>query len=217
MGKGSLTLILIAIMLTATALAQEIVIEPTNGRAPTTNHGSRPDLSLQAPAQPIQGEAKKPVTKSSAKSADQERGSARTKKVPATQIAVKPKTAPVETKPTLLATPETSETAEAAPAPKKATERRPAWAMADTRDAAGLQSEIAGALARDPKLAGSAIRVSVDDGSVTLDGRAAGGQERLQAQRLAKSYAWNRKLVDHIVVDRTPPERAAVPSMAAQQ
>ncbi len=80
--------------------------------------------------------------------------------------------------------------------------------MADTRDASRLQSEIASALAHDPKLAGSAIEVSVNDNSVTLEGRVPGGQEHLQAQRLAQSYAWNRKLVDHIEV---------APSMSAQK
>jgi osmotically-inducible protein OsmY len=85
--------------------------------------------------------------------------------------------------------------------------------MADTRDDGSLQSEIAGALARDPKLTGSAIQVRVDDSSVTLEGRAAGSQQHLQAQRLAKSYAWNRKLVDHILVDRAE----APPSMAAHK
>ena len=83
--------------------------------------------------------------------------------------------------------------------------------MADTRDARSLQSEIASALARDPKLAGSTIQVDVDDNSVTLEGRAAGSEEHLQAQRLAQSYAWNRKLVDHIG------GRGVAPSMAAQK
>jgi osmotically-inducible protein OsmY len=77
--------------------------------------------------------------------------------------------------------------------------------MADTRDARSLQMEIASALARDPKLASSAIQVDVDDKSVTLEGRASGGEERLQAQRLAHSYAWNRKLVDHIEVAHSVP------------
>jgi osmotically-inducible protein OsmY len=72
--------------------------------------------------------------------------------------------------------------------------------MADTRDARSLQIEIASALAHDPMLAGSAIQVDVDDKSVTLEGRAAGEEEHRQAQRLAHSYAWNRKLVDHIEV-----------------
>ncbi len=80
--------------------------------------------------------------------------------------------------------------------------------MADTRDSGSLQNEIASALAHDPKLAGSTIQVSVNDNSVTLEGRVAGADEHLQAQRLAKSYAWNRKLVDHIEV---------APSMSAQK
>jgi len=218
-GKQSLTLVLVTAMLTATALAQEIVIEPTNGRAPSTNHGARPDVSRPDASRPAAErsapvEAKKLATKSVAKSPDQERGAARTKKIPADQIAAKPKAAPVETKPSASATPEviTSEAAEAAPAPMKASERRPKWAMADTRDAGSLQNEIASALAHDPKLVGSSIQVSVDDGSVTLEGRAAGAQEHLQAQRLAKSYAWNRKLVDHILVDHIE-----VPPMAAKK
>ena len=71
-----------------------------------------------------------------------------------------------------------------------------------------LQNEIASALARDPRLAGSTIQVNVDDTAVTLEGRAAGDEEHLQAQRLAQSYAWNRKLVDHIAVDRAEAPRS---------
>jgi osmotically-inducible protein OsmY len=71
--------------------------------------------------------------------------------------------------------------------------------LTDGRDAQSLQGEISRALANDPKLAGSKIQVSVDDTSVTLRGRA-GSEEHLQAQRLAHSYAWNRKLVDEIEV-----------------
>jgi osmotically-inducible protein OsmY len=70
--------------------------------------------------------------------------------------------------------------------------------MSDTRDARSIQSEIANAMARDPKLVGSSVDVKVDEDSVTLSGRAAGIDERLQAERLAQSYAWNRKLVDHL-------------------
>lgn len=215
MGKRSLMLVLVAAMFTIKATAQEIVIEPTNGRAPS-NHASRPDFSRPAAEHAAPVESKKSASKPTAKSADQQRGTAkaRAKKIPADQIATKPATAPIETKPLLPAASGAAknEVVEAAPAPKKA-ERRPEWAMADTRDAAGLQSEIAGALARDPKLTGSAIQVRVDDSSVTLEGRAAGTQQHLQAQRLAQSYAWNRKLVDHILVERTE----AAPSMAAHK
>lgn len=72
--------------------------------------------------------------------------------------------------------------------------------MADTRDDHSLQTEIASALAHEPMLADSTIQVDVDDKSVTLEGRAAGEEEHRLAQRLAHSYAWNRKLVDHIAV-----------------
>ncbi len=79
--------------------------------------------------------------------------------------------------------------------------------MADTRDALTLQSEISSALARDPKLARSTIQINVSDVEVTLAGKANGTEERLQAERLAQSYAWNRKLVDRIEV---------VPSMSSR-
>jgi osmotically-inducible protein OsmY len=72
--------------------------------------------------------------------------------------------------------------------------------MNDTRDSHGLEEDIASAFARDAKLKGSSIRVKVDDDAVTLEGRALGSEERLQAARLAQSYAWNRKLVDHVEV-----------------
>jgi len=72
--------------------------------------------------------------------------------------------------------------------------------MSATRDARSLQTEISDALAGDPKLRDSTITVRVDDELVTLEGRAAGTEELLQAQRLARSYAWDRKVVDHIEV-----------------
>ncbi len=212
MGKQSLMLVLVAAVLTAKASAQEIVIEPTNGRAPTTNHGSRPDLSRPNAERPAPVEPKKLATKSAAKSADQERGAIRSKE--SSGKSDRGKAGDSSSGDKAFGCGGTGGASKrgcrGAPAPKKTIERRPVWAMADTRDAGSLQSEIASALARDPKLAGSEIQVSVDDGSVTLEGRA-GTQEHLQAQRLAKSYAWNRKLVDHILVNHTevPPSMAA--------
>lgn len=180
-------LLMLALAVTAKASAQDIVIEPTNGRAQATNHVSRPAPVASAP-----GEKTAPAIR--------ERS---TTKKPAKRVAATGKA-----KPSVSPVKQTSiEPAEAVSAPKKVP-TRPDWAMADTRDAHTLQSEIADALARDPKLAGSAIRVDVDEMSVTLEGRAAGGEERLLAQRLAHSYAWNRKLVDHIEV---------VPAISAQK
>lgn len=198
MRKGPLSLFLVAALFTAKAISQEIVIEPINGRAPSTNRVSRPAAE---PAEP------KRLATRSVNSADQPHATAKAtaKKARAEQIAVKREATPVS-----AAAPETlkSEAGKAIPAPKKMPEGRPAWALTDNRDAGSLQSEIASALAHDPKLAGLAIQVSVNDDSVTLEGRVPDNQEHLQAQRLARSYAWDRKLVDHIEV---------APSMSAQK
>ncbi len=198
MSKGFLSVLLVAALCTVKAISQEIVIEPTNGRAPSTNRVSRPAAERSAPA-----ESKKPATRSASDSTDQQRTKAMAKKARAEQIAAKRTATPA-------ASPDapTSEAAEAIPAPKKIPEGQPAWAMADTRDAGSLQSEIASALAHDPKLAGLAIQVSVNDDLVVLEGRVADKLEHLQAQRLARSYAWNRKLVDHLEV---------APKMSAQK
>jgi hypothetical protein len=191
MRNVTLLIVLAAAIMTARVVAQEIVIEPTNGRPQTTNRVTRPATTEAAPAQPKQ-----------VKPEPQDR--AATKKVARSTAAKKPaapKTVALETKkPVVEPEPARSEVVEETPAPKKRIPERPDWAMADTRDAHGLQVEIANAIASDPKLSGSSIQVVVDDGTVTLQGRAAGGDEHLQAQRLAKSYAWNRKLVDHIEV-----------------
>jgi hypothetical protein len=194
-----LLLILAIAALTARATSQEVVIEPTNGRAQrSTNHVSRPSAVESTPAQPKElkhAPTKTPAGERSATNKPAKRASVR-------QIAAKPKV-PVETRPAVSVAPESvkSEAPEGSPSVKKAP-ARPGWALIDTRDAHSLQIEIANALARDPKLATSSIQVRVDDASVTLEGRAAGGEELLQAQRLARSYAWNRKLVDHIEVER---------------
>lgn len=198
MRNKSLSLVLLAALFAANAISQEIVIEPTNGRPQSVNRVSRPAAERSAPAEP------KIATRSAGSPEDQHHAKA-AKKPRTEQIAVKREATPVPAKP-----PEAlkSEAAEPTSAPKKMPQERPAWAMADTRDSGSLQNEIASALAHDPKLAGSTIQVSVNDNSVTLEGRVAGADEHLQAQRLAKSYAWNRKLVDHIEV---------APSMSAQK
>ncbi len=205
MPKGYLLLIVVAAILVAEANSQEIVIEPTNGRAPTANRQSRP-AELEAVPTKTKATATSSASQPAKQSANQERSAAGNpaKKVPVKKVAPKLETAPVETRPSPPATLETAknESAALAPPPKSVSERLPAWAMTDTRDARSLQNEIASALARDPRLAGSTIRVSVDDASVTLEGSAAGDEEHRQAQRLARSYAWNRKLVDHIAVMR---------------
>ncbi len=195
LGKRSLVLVLAMAALAARAISQEIVIEPTNGKAAAQGkvRVSRPAASESTPAQtkpaakPI---AERPATKTSAK--------APAKKATLKQVSAKSKTTPVEA----VSTPEPPKIEAPAP-PVKKMPARPQWALADNRDANSLQSEIANALSRDPKLTGSTIQVIVDEESVTLAGQAAGTEERLQAVRLARSYAWNRKLLDKIDVVRS--------------
>ncbi|PSH04868.1 MAG: hypothetical protein CXZ00_05760 [Acidobacteria bacterium] len=179
--------------LTAQAVSQQIVIEPTNGRPQSATRVVRPPAAESAPAQAKKRAGKEQVAKPP-----------KPQKVSVKQIASKPKPAPVEMKKEVISE-KTEEVKHEAPkaisAGRKMAER-PEWAMTDTRDPHSLQIEIAGALARDPKLARSSIQVSVNDEAVILEGRAAGPEERLQAVRLAHSYAWNRKVVTYIGVMR---------------
>jgi hypothetical protein len=185
-------LILAVAGISAAVAAQQIVIEPTNGRAvsPAT-HVTRPAAQEQASAPKVdktvrpESAAQKPVAKHRAEK------QAVAKAKPTSAVAEVAKNEPRGT--ALAPAPQAVEAAKKFPA-------RPAWAVNDTRDSHGLEEEIANAFARDAKLKGPSIRVKVDDDAVTLDGRATGSEERLQAARLAQSYAWNRKLVDHVEV-----------------
>ena len=189
MRRGSRLLVLAVAGLSVAAAAQQIVIEPTNGRpASATQHVTRPAAVQATPA--AKQEAKPAKAQSAApKSAAKrhtEKQTAKAKAAPAaTEIA---KNVPRETVPASQA------------APAKQYPARPAWALNDMRDAHSLEVEITNAISHDAKLNGSAIQVKVDDEAVTLLGRAAGSDERLQAERLAQSYAWNRKVVDKIEV-----------------
>jgi BON domain len=196
LGKRSLVLVLAMAALTARAISQEIVIEPTNGNSQGKVRVSRPAASESTPAQPkstAKPVAERPSTRNSAKAPA--KGPA--KKATLKQVSAKPKATPVEA----VSAPEPPKIEAPAPVVKKMP-ARPQWALSDNRDANTLQSEIANALSRDPKLTGSSIQVKVDEESVTLAGQATGTEERLQAVRLAQSYAWNRKLLDKIDVVR---------------
>jgi hypothetical protein len=189
MRRRRLLLALALAWISVVAAAQQIVIEPTNGRAVSSStHVARPAAQDQAPAPKVEAKTARPQSaaqKPVAKHHLEKQAVAKAK--PASAVAEVAKNEPRET--TLAHV----EAAKSFPA-------RPAWAMNDTRDSHGLEEEIASAFARDTKLNGSSIRVKVDDDAVTLEGRAAGSEERLQAARLAQSYAWNRKLVDHVEV-----------------
>jgi hypothetical protein len=196
MNMALLLLVLAAALFVAKAISQQIVIEPTNGDAskaaraqagpnsgatvrakPPTATSSRPEAKKRAPAQPPAVEDKTPA-------------------VGEKSLAVREKTAEIHPAPAAATT-------EAEPEEIPATKRipeRPQWAMTEKSDTGALQQEIAQALAHDPKLAHSTIQVQVDESAITLRGRVGGGEQRLEAQRLAQSYAWDRKLVDRIEV-----------------
>lgn len=188
MRRGSLLQVLtVAGFSVAAALAQQIVIEPTNGRpASATQHVARPAaVDAKQEAKPLKSQSSAP--KSTAKRHPEKQTAAKAKTAPAAEVAKieSRETVPV---PATVVAPTTKYPA------------RPAWALNDTRDAHSLEAEIANALSHDAMLKGSAIQVKVDDDAVTLLGRAAGSEERLQAERLTQSYAWNRKVVDKIEV-----------------
>jgi hypothetical protein len=209
MRKQPWLLILAVGLIAVRAIAQEIVIEPTNGRASPARRLPHPAAVETGVVASKPAKVAKSATQSAAKSEDQSSSMApkRARKTPTTQVAAKPapSTQVIPSAPPTQTTAK-GEAPEAMPAPQKLP-ARPAWAMADTRDALTLQSEISSALARDPKLARSTIQINVSDVEVTLAGKANGTEERLQAERLAQSYAWNRKLVDRIEV---------VPSMSSR-
>ena len=210
MRKQPWLLVLAVGLIALRAIAQEVVIEPTNGRASPARRLPHPAAVETGAVAAKPAKVTKSATQSAAKSEDQSRSMAakRARKTPTTQVAAKPPAPSTQAMPSAPPAPVTAkgEVPEAEPTPQKLPVR-PAWAMADTRDALALQSEISNALARDPKLARSTIQIDVSDAEVTLAGRANGTEERLQAERLAQSYAWNRKLVDRIEV---------VPSVSAR-
>ena len=156
MQKRSLLLVLAVSALSAAAASQQIVIEPTNGRA-------------QAPATRVTRPAATdiaPVSK-----AERPTHAQRAAPKPAVNHHTEKQVAKVKTAPVVEAKNEPRETipAPAQPAaPQKKYPARPAWAMNDTRDPNDLEQEITQAFAGDSKLKGSAIQVKVDDEAVTL-------------------------------------------------
>jgi hypothetical protein len=178
-------LLMLAVWL-GVAAAQQIVIEPTNGRPASS---STEKIRRPAAAKIEMGNNAKSVAQPTASQPKREVKARPEKK--RTEKNEAAKSTPAAIAAPLMAKSEPPPTAKVYPS-------RPAWAIIDTRDNRSLQDEITGALARDPRLAASEIHVSVEDNSVVLDGHAAGRDERLEAERLTQSYAWNRKLVNKI-------------------
>jgi osmotically-inducible protein OsmY len=63
-----------------------------------------------------------------------------------------------------------------------------------------LQQQIQTALKNDPSLSNSTIMVSLATDSIELSGDVATGKEKKTAQRIAESYAGNRKMKNNITV-----------------
>ena len=179
------------------AAAQQIVIEPTNGR-PAAISSSGEKIRRPTVANIDMGGSNGRVLASPVPSPEAKKRAERVrperKRIAERADTAKNKAAPVA--PLMAKT----EHEAPPPLPAKVYPSQPAWAEIDTRDNLSLQGEIAGALSRDHRLAGSEIHVEVEDNAVVLAGRAAGREERLEAERLAQSYAWNRKLINKVEV-----------------
>jgi hypothetical protein len=80
----------------------------------------------------------------------------------------------------------------------------PSAPSAATHDAVGINSalltQIQEALNRDPILSRGAVKVTAASDGIELTGDVASGRERLNAERIAQSYARGRKVLNHIVV-----------------
>jgi osmotically-inducible protein OsmY len=67
-------------------------------------------------------------------------------------------------------------------------------------DSATLQSTIQDKLKNEPLLSSSSVNVNVTESAIELSGTVATGKEKQTAERIAQSYAGNRKVVDRITV-----------------
>jgi len=67
-------------------------------------------------------------------------------------------------------------------------------------NASALQGEIQTALQNEPTLRGDSVNVSVNDSTIELSGTVQTGKERETANRIASSFAGNRRVKDKITV-----------------
>ena len=74
-----------------------------------------------------------------------------------------------------------------------------------------LQHQIQSALRNDPTLANDAISVVLTPDTITISGEVASGKEKKSAQRIAESYAGNRKVKNEITVNSNSKGTGASP------
>lgn len=67
-------------------------------------------------------------------------------------------------------------------------------------DSSSLQQQLDQAYQSEPSLNGSKINVAVSDSQVQLTGSVPTNKDKITAERIAKSYAGNRKVVDKVSV-----------------
>jgi hypothetical protein len=117
--------------------------------------------------------------------------------VPAPNTKPEPKTAP---KPATMSGPATP--------PYHA----PAW-LPQSPDSNTLRTQLESALTQDESLVGSKVDVAVDDNEINLAGTVPGSREKLAAERIARSFAGNRKVVNKLTVGA----QASQPAQSAPQ
>ncbi len=93
--------------------------------------------------------------------------------------------------------------------------------MGTNANATQIQSEIQNALSQQGTLSGSNIQVNVTDTDVELTGNVATPDQKQTAERIAGSYAANRRVVNHITVSslsgQTGAENPNTPSASQPQ
>ena len=77
--------------------------------------------------------------------------------------------------------------------------RAPAW-LPHSPDSNTLRTQLESALTQDESLVGSKVNVAVDDNEINLAGTVPGSREKLAAERIARSFAGNRKVVNKLTV-----------------
>ncbi len=85
-------------------------------------------------------------------------------------------------------------------------------------DSSSLQQQLDQAFQSEPSLNGSKIDVAVTDSQVHLTGSVPTNKDKVTAERIAKSYAGNRKVIDKVTVaPNSSPQDQATPSTPPQR
>ena len=84
-------------------------------------------------------------------------------------------------------------------------------------DSSSLQQQLDQAFQSEPSLNGSNIGVAVSDSQIHLTGSVPTNKDKVTAERIAKSYAGNRKVVDNVTVTpNASPQGQTTPSPSPQ-